>query len=178
MYKKITENVENISLLSDTPSLSPTELKKQFDKGSKTIKEHFNELIDDLNNNIEVPLDIITNGEPVKCGYKIDGRDVYVKRFDIGNLLNIGVKSVNSGLDFTKLRLENIKGICKFVGENNTTSFPLPYVNPNAIANCISVYIGNDNQVCVASGTDRTNYTAIVDVYFTYKDEQTGQGNG
>lgn len=51
MYKKITENVENISLLPDTPALSPTELKKEFDKGNKIIKNNFNEFIDELNTN-------------------------------------------------------------------------------------------------------------------------------
>ena len=49
-FEKITENVENISLLPDNPILSPAELKAEFDKGNKIIKEKFNKLIDDLNN--------------------------------------------------------------------------------------------------------------------------------
>lgn len=51
-FEKITENVENISLLPDDPALTPSELKKEFDKAGKIIKEKFNKLIDDLNNNI------------------------------------------------------------------------------------------------------------------------------
>ncbi len=49
-FEKITENVENISLLADTPAMTSTELKAEFDKGNKTIKTKFNKLVDDLNN--------------------------------------------------------------------------------------------------------------------------------
>lgn len=51
-FQKITENVENVSTLSDTPALTPGELKKVFDKGNKAIKYYFNNLIDELNNNM------------------------------------------------------------------------------------------------------------------------------
>lgn len=52
MFEKITENVENISLLSDTPAMPTNQLKKEFDKGNKVIKEAFNKLIDNLNKNL------------------------------------------------------------------------------------------------------------------------------
>lgn len=48
-FNKITDNVENISLLPDDPALTPEQLKKEFDKGNRTIKEAFNKLIDELN---------------------------------------------------------------------------------------------------------------------------------
>lgn len=48
-FQKITENVENISLLADTPAMTSTQLKAEFDKGNKTIKTKFNLLVDDLN---------------------------------------------------------------------------------------------------------------------------------
>lgn len=50
MLKKITENVEIHQTLPDTPNLTSEELKKEWDKGSKIIKQAFNELIDLLNN--------------------------------------------------------------------------------------------------------------------------------
>lgn len=49
MLKKITENVEIHQTLPDTPNLTSAELKKEWDKGSKIIKDKFNELIDLLN---------------------------------------------------------------------------------------------------------------------------------
>lgn len=52
-FKKITENVSNITLLADQPSLSATLLKKEFDKGNETIKIAFNDQVDDLNEVVE-----------------------------------------------------------------------------------------------------------------------------
>lgn len=52
MFKKITENVEIHQTLPDVPNLTSEELKREWDKGSKIIKEAFNELIDNLNNNL------------------------------------------------------------------------------------------------------------------------------
>ena len=49
MLKKISENVEIHQTLPDTPNLTSEELKKEWDKGSRIIKEKFNELIDLLN---------------------------------------------------------------------------------------------------------------------------------
>lgn len=49
MLKKITENVEIHQTLPDTPNLTSGELKKEWDKGNKIIKEHFNQAIDELN---------------------------------------------------------------------------------------------------------------------------------
>lgn len=50
VFQKITENVENITLLANTPAIAVDQLKKEFDKGNKTIKTKFNKLVDDLNN--------------------------------------------------------------------------------------------------------------------------------
>lgn len=52
MLKKITENVEIHQTLPDIPNLTSEELKKEWDKGSRIIKQVFNELIDELNENL------------------------------------------------------------------------------------------------------------------------------
>lgn len=52
MFEKITDNVEIHQTLPDTPNLSTQELKKEWDKGCKIIKEAFNSLVDELNNNM------------------------------------------------------------------------------------------------------------------------------
>lgn len=49
MLKKITENVEIHQTLPDIPNLTSEELKKEWDKGNRIIKQAFNELIDSLN---------------------------------------------------------------------------------------------------------------------------------
>ena len=52
MLKKITENVEIHQTLPDIPNLTTQELKTEWDKGCKIIKEAFNSLVDELNNNM------------------------------------------------------------------------------------------------------------------------------
>lgn len=52
MLNKITENVEIHQTLPDTPNMTTQELKKEWDKGCKIIKEAFNGLVEELNNNM------------------------------------------------------------------------------------------------------------------------------
>lgn len=52
MFEKIADNVEIHQTLPDTPNLTTQELKKEWDKGCKIIKEAFNSLVDELNNNM------------------------------------------------------------------------------------------------------------------------------
>lgn len=52
MFNKITENVEIHQTLPDIPNMTTQELKREWDKGNKIIKEAFNALIDELNNNM------------------------------------------------------------------------------------------------------------------------------
>lgn len=66
MLEKITENVEIHQTLPDTPNLTSEELKKEWDKGNKIIKEKFNELIDSLN-----------DAEVLELKEKIEGTVLY-----------------------------------------------------------------------------------------------------
>lgn len=50
MFNKITENVEIHQTLPDTPNMTTQELKKEWDKGNKIIKEAFNSFVDKMNN--------------------------------------------------------------------------------------------------------------------------------
>lgn len=51
-FSKITENVEIHQTLPDNPSLTPAQLKAQWDAAARIIKERFNNLVDELNNNL------------------------------------------------------------------------------------------------------------------------------
>ena len=101
--------------------------------------------------------DIVTGGEPVKCGYKIDGKDVYVKRIQSGNL-----------------------------GDNTSTTIPTGLTNVTIIevtgnANNGSTYIGlagyndevyyNTSNIMWNTKTNRTAFKAYLNVYFTYNKE-------
>ena len=77
-FKKITENVSNITLLADQPSLSANLLKKEFDKGNETIKTAFNNQVDDLNEFVENIADEYDNTSTYKVGdYCIYENKVY-----------------------------------------------------------------------------------------------------
>lgn len=52
MFEKITDNVEIHQTLPDAPNMTTQELKKEWDKGCRIIKEAFNDLIEELNNNM------------------------------------------------------------------------------------------------------------------------------
>ena len=80
-FEKITENVENISLLADNPAMTATELKAEFDKGNKTIKTKFNKLVDDLNelDLTEACNSTIHSTEEKKVGTWVDGKPIYRK---------------------------------------------------------------------------------------------------
>lgn len=52
MLEKISENVEIHQTLPDVPNLTTEELKKEWDKGCKILKEAFNKLVGELNENM------------------------------------------------------------------------------------------------------------------------------
>ena len=41
---------------------------------------------DYVNNNFQKQMNIVTGGDAVKVGYKIDGKDVYIKRYNLPSL--------------------------------------------------------------------------------------------
>lgn len=61
MFNKITENVEIHQTLPDIPNMTTQELKKEWDKGNKIIKEAFNCLIEELKKTIKVPVILYEN---------------------------------------------------------------------------------------------------------------------
>ena len=104
-YTKITENVENIAELNDTPVLTPANLKKEFDEGNKTIKEKFNTLVDDLDSNSKGKYIIATVGTN-DGEFKIDGfftletNDLIRIKFPISTITSQAKLSVDNGTNY------------------------------------------------------------------------------
>lgn len=122
-----------------------------------------------MQNNVEnvTQRDITTDGEPVKCGYKIDGKDVYVKRVGCGNLPNATTNKIASGLFST-----DIKIVKPLSGEGNASSgysIPLPYVS-TVQTSCIGLTFLNTGEISIATGFDYSAYIGYVDIYFTYNE--------
>lgn len=108
--------------------------------------------------------DYTTDGSAVKCGYKIDNKDVYVKRINFGKLPNATSKSVASGINFDNHTLIKIEGIAKY--QNNSIAFGLPLAHPTVLANSIMVNIDASNNLVITTGRDRTDYLGYLDIYY------------
>lgn len=108
--------------------------------------------------------DITTDGEGVRCGYKIDGNDVYVKRINFGNLPNTTSKSVATGIDFSTHTLIKIEGIAKYQGNN--IALPLPFSHPTNLGFNIMVNIDASNNLVVTTGTDRSGNKGYFNIYY------------
>lgn len=119
-----------------------------------------------MQNNIEdsLPEDITTGGDGVKCGYKIDGKDVFVKRISVGSLPNNTSKSVATGINFSNYTLMKIEGIVKY--NSNNIAFPIPFAHPTNLANSIMVNIDNSNNLVITTASDRSTYNGTVNIYY------------
>lgn len=108
--------------------------------------------------------DITTDGTEVKCGYKIDGKDVYVKRISLGVLPNKNEKNVPHGItNFIPIKFEGIA-----YSDNLSDIIQLSSVTPYESNNQnysiqvsltkTSVYI-----LCYNDNSDKTGY---LNIYF------------
>lgn len=107
---------------------------------------------------------VVISGPPSRCGYKIDEKDVYVKRIKIQSLPSQANQetSYDVGLNLSQIDVINFTGVAK----SNTVTFPLPFVSNNQII----VYLNqNTNKLIIQCTNDRSSYSAFINIYFTYK---------
>ncbi len=117
-----------------------------------------------------IDINITTDGEPVKCGFKIDNHDVYVKRISLKNLPNKGEVWFDIGIDFKKIEIIGFLGA--ITRWNNSERIPLPFIwgDTNSVANYVAVIASsNGNTVGIRTNrTDISNYTGALNIYFYY----------
>lgn len=104
---------------------------------------------------------IITTGTEVKTGRVIDGKEEYVKRLDIGNLPNATSKNVNHGL--SNVKIERLEGVAT---NNGLQALPLPLASEQGVSSSIRLQSWG-SYVSVYTGTDRSAFTGVVDIYYT-----------
>ena len=105
--------------------------------------------------------DVVTDGSPVKCGYKVDNKDVYVLRKNGGYLPNTSAKTVDTGI--IGGNLIDIKG--QIMNANQT---PIPYANPNS--GVFGYYNPTTGMIQITTLSDRSTQNFYIDFYFTYGD--------
>lgn len=91
-----------------------------------------------------------------------DGKPVYCKTINTGNLLNNAVKEIASGLTPSSIKVVRIVGMLYGDGD----SIPLPNPHPTLV-NAISCYLRNDGKICIGTGKDRTALSGFVQIYYT-----------
>lgn len=137
-----------------------------------------NILKDDLGNivNCAIPryeklkYDLITDGSAIKTGRKIDGKDEWIKRINIGALPNASQKYVSVGLDLSKIEVTKLEIIPRSVnGDINS----MPFVSSSNLGYQISYYFRKkqngipENSLVIDTGTlDRSMYSAKMNIYF------------
>lgn len=90
-----------------------------------------------------------------------NGKAVYCKTINTGNLLNDAVKEISSGLIPANIKVINIRGMVYGGGD----SIPLPNPHPT-VANAISCYLRHDGKICIGTGKDRTALSGFVQIYY------------
>lgn len=102
----------------------------------------------------------VAGGNPIKCGYQVDGKDVYVKRLSVGNLPNVSSKEVDTGV--LNANMIDIKGqIIPLTGNQS----PFPYNNPNT--GVYGYYNGTTGKITVYTLSNRSDNTCYLDFYYT-----------
>lgn len=101
-----------------------------------------------------------------KIGIWIDGKPIYRKVLNIGNLPNTSIKTIDTGLIFNSSNciLKNLYGVASY---EDGISFPLPYSSPNGIDYTVSLNIDNNNKVAVTTAQDRSTMTGYVVLEYT-----------
>ena len=116
----------------------------------------------------KIKTNLIT-GQVTETKETIDGAKVYVKVIDIGTLPNATRKIVSTGLD-ENINVVDLRGIAK--GSNLT--IPLPFVYPE-LPSCISLMFVEGN-IYINTGSDRTDLTGTVKIYYTINNNGANTG--
>lgn len=104
--------------------------------------------------------------EQATGGKWIDGKPIYVKTVDCGDLLNAGEKMIPHGLNIGHLVDVSAMGARK----SSNTYLPIPYVADPRGSNLLPTGMGiniTQNEIVILTGSDRTALRAYVTLWYT-----------
>lgn len=117
--------------------------------------------IDEIKTQLEYKL--VTDGNPVKTGRVIDGKDEYIKRLNLGSLPNATTKAYNIGITTSQK-------ITKFelYGESATNEYiPFPRTTgQNAYVNYYINANGTDLQLVLNPTMDISRFTGYLEICY------------
>ena len=106
----------------------------------------------------------IITGQEVATNEYIDGKRVYRKRINCGNLPNATSKTVS--LSLSNVNIIKIEGIAKN-SSDASNNLPLPYMDPRNLQTCVMLGIISGYNIALVTAEDKSYYTAYVTVYYT-----------
>lgn len=137
--------------------------KYMINKGNKSLSyEHYVEDGIFVNNNgvyNSVLTQDITTGVEIKTNKKIDGKDIYYKKIDLGTGPSSTSKTYAIGINFNNIIDANI------FAKSTSTFFKLPFLAQSA-QEFINYYF-QSNQIIIQAGKDRSKYNFYLDIYYT-----------
>ena len=136
------------------------------------VKQVFN-MVDtfaELNGKLSKKVDTTTVGVEIPesfTGQYLNSAPIYQKMINIGTLPNNTTKSISTGITDANYIWIDAENSFAFSGG---ASYPIPYVDPKAVANSIGVRItGNGANIIVSTGTNWSSYAGLVTVKYTKK---------
>lgn len=124
----------------------------------------------ELNGKLSKKVDTTTVGVEIPesfTGQYLNSAPIYQKMINIGTLPNNTTKSINTGITDSNYIWIDAENSFAFSGG---ASYPIPYVDPKAVANSIGVRItGYGANIIVSTGTNWSNYAGLVTVKYTKK---------
>lgn len=143
---------------------------EQYEGQTPTSAENFNKMQDGIYEDIDankeaintLSYNVVTNGDAVKTGRKIDGKDEYVKRFKI----NISNRQGTAPLGFilSNVTIVEMKGII-YSDSNNVFNLDTNNFGLGGSANCMTLLSGS-NMLNVKCNSDYFNTNAVVMIYY------------
>ena len=124
----------------------------------------------ELNGKLSKKVDTTTVGVEIPesfTGQYLNSAPIYQKMINIGTLPNNTTKSINTGITDANYIWIDAENSFAFSGG---ASYPIPYVDPKAVANSIGVRItGYGANIIVSTGTNWSSYAGIVTLKYTKK---------
>lgn len=136
------------------------------------VKQVFNmvDTVAELNGKLSKKVDTTTVGVETPesfTGQYLNSAPIYQKMINIGTLPNNTTKSINTGITDANYIWIDAENSFAFSGG---ASYPIPYVDPKAVANSIGVRItGYGANIIVSTGTNWSSYAGLVTVKYTKK---------
>ena len=161
-------NLQNGDIVDECPvyevhynGINVTEVKKLL-----SVQEPLAE----LNGKLSKKVDTTTVGVEIPesfTGQYLNSAPIYQKMINIGTLPNNTTKSINTGITDSNYIWIDAENSFAFSGG---ASYPIPYVDPKAVANSIGVRItGYGANIIVSTGTNWSSYAGIVTLKYTKK---------